>query len=197
MPRRISAVTQYVGASPNSRNAAGISALELFLPSGTGLPRWSDSAHASFKILLDAGANPNIILTGTGPNAQYETLLGRALQQKVLPAVKQLLAHGADPNARHLDSPPILLASRSGLMHMQYTSLLIAAGGDVRRTKLDGETRSSALEYAVRDRRTDLVKLLLQHGANPRRQVGKARLTALHMAVRRGASSLEVAQSVV
>lgn len=138
----------------------------------------------AFKALLQHGADANIRIPS--PGGLHETLLGRAIQQRVYTIVRELLAFGADPNVFHLDAPPILLAVRSGALHMPISTLLIAHGADVKKTKLNGETRSSALEYAVRDRRQELVQQLLKHGANPRRHVGKTRMTALHMAARRG-----------
>ena len=118
-------------------------------------------------LLLDAGADPNLI-DSSGMGALYATVdmhrlaigHGRPNPKPAGPLdsvdiVKQLLAHGADPNAE-LRAPiiqrqhtfgdgtlgqgatPLLRAAKSG--GIEVVQLLLAAGADPRHTMPDGST---------------------------------------------------------
>lgn len=129
----------------------------------------------------------NQISTGTTP-------LFRAVQNDDLEAVQALLAKGADPNVNSMGYTAFLLAAGAGPIarggnagtapDLRIVDLLVQHSADVNAqvtgTKLYSYNVSrdagnnngihegdSALHEAARSARTDLVKYLLDHGANP------------------------------
>jgi ankyrin repeat protein len=128
----------------------------------------------------------NQISTGTTP-------LFRAVQNNDLEAVQALLDHGADPNINSMGYTAFLLAAGAGpnarggagaAPNTKILDLMMAHSADVNAqvtgTKLYSYNVSrdagnnngihegdSALHEAARTTRTDLVKYLLDHGANP------------------------------
>jgi ankyrin repeat protein len=128
----------------------------------------------------------NQISTGTTP-------LFRAVQNNDLEAVEALLAKGADPNINSMGYTAFLLAAGAGpsarggaggAPDMRIVDLMVQHSADVNAqvtgTKLYSYSVSrdagnnngihegdSALHEAARSARTELVKYLLDHGANP------------------------------
>jgi len=123
----------------------------------------------------------NQISTGTTP-------LFRALQNNDPEVVQALLAKGADPNINTMGYTAFLLAAGAGPTgrgggapaNVQMMDLLIQHSADVNAKVTGTQTHSfnvsrapstnegtSALHEAARALRTDMVKYLLDHGANP------------------------------
>jgi ankyrin repeat protein len=128
----------------------------------------------------------NQISTGTTP-------LFRAVQNSDMEVIRLLLAKGADPNINTMGYTAFLLAAGAGpparggfggspaiKVNMQVLDLMIQHGADVN-AKVTGtqiysfnvsrapsnNEGTSALHEAARSGRTDLVKYLIDHGANP------------------------------
>ncbi|CAF1423367.1 unnamed protein product, partial [Rotaria sordida] len=86
--------------------------------------------------------------------------------------VKHLLVHHANPNHKnHSSISALILAAELG--YFEYVKLLVQAGADLKlpssssvvlRLNLCGQT---SLFCAAKEDRTDIVKYLLDHGANP------------------------------
>jgi len=129
----------------------------------------------------------NEISTGT-------TALFRAVQNKDIEVVQALLAKGADPNINTMGYSPLLLAAGAGpggrgvppQPNMQVLDLLVQHSADINAKVTGTNTYSfnvsrenmgnkealsqegtSALHEAARAARPDLVKYLLDHGADP------------------------------
>lgn len=93
------------------------------------------------EFLLDRGADPNAAQAGFAP-------LHEAVMRNDLRMATALLAHGADPNQRLLTWTPTRRASRD----LHYPPPLVGA---------------SPFWLAARFARTDLMRLLADHGADP------------------------------
>jgi ankyrin repeat protein len=88
--------------------------------------------------------------------------LHQAVYRDDLPAVKRLLAQGADARAtNHYGVAPISLACRNG--NAEMLELLLKAGADPNTTSAGGET---ALMTAARTGKVRAVRLLLEHRAD-------------------------------
>lgn len=94
-----------------------------------------------------------------------ETPLHQAAQRGDLRAVKQLLAAGADLNAKNaLDGTPLVYS----VSHPAIVKVLLEAGADPRGTDALG----SALMFTPDSERTAVTKMLLDHGADPNGKKG-------------------------
>lgn len=99
-------------------------------------------------------------------------------------AVQRLVARGADVNAMdEHQRTPLCLAAREG--NMAVAELLIGRGAKINRGKEAGSWLPSPLYAAVERGQTDMVKLLIRHGADIRTRTLEG-YTPLHEATRYG-----------
>lgn len=97
-----------------------------------------------------------------------------------VPALKDLLAKGADPNCRNfLQLTPLMLAAVIG--HQEMTQALLANGADVNAQSIYG----TPLTFAAMTGRGEVAKLLLAKGADPNPGRGDG-ITVLMLAARAG-----------
>ncbi|HET8549629.1 MAG TPA: ankyrin repeat domain-containing protein, partial [Bryobacteraceae bacterium] len=142
------------------------------------------------ELLLKAGADPNSALPGG------ETPLMTAARTGNVDAVKILLAHSANVNAREERRGQTALMWAAAEGHTDVVEALIQSGADIRASVPSGYT---PLLFAVREGRIGAVKALLKAGATvnetiqPRQLPGprpasgagapRAGTSALHLAV--------------
>ena len=152
------------GANANAGNRYGVTPLSLAALNGSA---------AAIDRLLTAGADANTSLDG-------ETVLMTAARTGNVPALKSLIAHGAEVNARDGLRGQTALMWAASLNHAEAVRTLIEAGADLRiRTERATEgqesrglfgapppTSFSALLFAVRGGRIDAVRVLLDAGAD-------------------------------
>lgn len=128
----------------NSRDQDGQTALLACLHAYHGKDE-NVNLKAVIRILLDAGADPNI-----ADNKGMTPLIANAWDFEI---AQMLIAHGADVNARAQDSfTPLLNAGTA-----EVTRVLLEHGADPFAKTKDGET---ALDFAKGDKRKDQAKLL-------------------------------------
>lgn len=109
------------------------------------------------RLLLKLGANPNAV-DDFGQTPLYVALVLN--QKKFVGVVRELLAHGANPN---IDGPrnPLMLAAENA--HSGCIEALIEAGANVNTVQESG----TPLIKAILGRRHDNLLLLLKTGADP------------------------------
>lgn len=108
--------------------------------------------------LLDAGADPN---------AHDEHGSGTLLTFHP-PMIEYLLSRGADPNVQKNQAGASVLAGLSNANQLECVRLLLQAGADVNRGRDEsGETPLHHALVSLSSDRAPLVKLLLEHGADP------------------------------
>ena len=135
------------GAEPNALGVFGTPALHW-------LVRVEDRATAG--LLLDAGANPNLA------NHQGVAPLHLAIANGDLATVELLLKAGADATlADQAGETPLMLAARAGDAAIAARVLALAPVDE-----RDAEYAQTALMIAVREGRADIVRLLLDAGAD-------------------------------
>ncbi len=135
---------------------------------------WNDVATAD--LLIRARADANLA------NDFGMTPLSRACTNGSAALVQLLLEAGANPNTRiATGETPIMTCASSG--DAVAVRLLIARGADVRAK--EPSQNQDALMWAAAERHPNVVRLLVEAGANPRAHTKKG-FTALHFAAREG-----------
>lgn len=112
-------------------------------------------------LLLRYGADVNVF-----DKEHSETALTIAVELKHLPAVRLLLAAGADPNVGYIDAePPLQFCARRGFHEM--ARLLLRCGATKTIDKYGGSAGMNALGFAANQLDVEMVKLMLEFGADP------------------------------
>ena len=124
-------------------------------------PLWFCAARYGYldiiKLLLKAGANPNIKDSSGNTALIWVSINGH------LNIVRLLLKAGANPNIKDSNGNTALTrASRHG--HLDIVKLLLKAGAD---PNIQNNYGYTALIWASRHGHLDIIKLLLKAGANP------------------------------
>lgn len=116
-----------------------------------------DNRPDLIKILLKAGANPNIIVRDT-----YMTTLQLATQNNSMKIVKILLKYGVDPNFNYEHGPTLCYS----IWHdnIKIVKLLLKYGAD---PYLKNSQGYSTLYYAVVNKKTEIVELFLSFKQKP------------------------------
>ena len=155
------------GVDANAARADGATAL-------LWAAHWDDLESADR--LLAAGASVN------AADDHGVTPLERAAENASLPMVRRLVEAGANVNASQASGlTPLMTAARTG--STEVVRLLVGHGADV--NAVTGETRSSALMWAVSEPHPEIVHLLLEAGADPHLSTVKG-FTPLMFAARNG-----------
>ncbi len=153
------------GADLNAQDNKGWTALHMAASNGHG---------DVVKALLKAGADPNVrdregrtalfdaIQNDVGDEewAEMEPRARAELEAIALDITKQLIAAGADPNAKNAEGQTPLMQKTYGV---NITKALIKAGADVNAKDAQGLT---ALMIASRDADLNVMKALIQAGAD-------------------------------
>ena len=155
------------GVDVNSARADGATAL-------LWAAHW-DNVDAAER-LLRAGAAVN------AADDHGVTPLARACENASEEMVGRLLEAGADPNAAQVNGlTPLMTAARTG--NVNVVRALLASGADV--NAATAVTDETALTWAVAARRAEVVRLLVDHGANVHPNPGQA-FSPLMAAARNG-----------
>ncbi|KAF5608355.1 ankyrin protein [Fusarium pseudoanthophilum] len=132
--------------------------------------------------LLSKGVDPNVV----DISGRY-TALGFALdRQAFLSTVQALIQHGADVNRPSKWGMPLEQAARGPFWNhdaIERCQLLLATGADV-----NADFRSTALKSAVSSGHVELVKFLIEAGADV--NASKTGMTALEVAVHKNNTEL-------
>src|SRR5262249_17247074 len=125
------------------------------------------------KLLVEAGADVNDFTAFSNPAfaASVRTPLGWAAYRNDLAMVRYLLKRKADPNKATPFGTSLNFAAMGNSAQAAEVLLAHGAKADVK-SSLDGRT---ALHWAAGSESSapDLVKLLLQHGADPNAEFGE------------------------
>ncbi|MBU6409272.1 MAG: ankyrin repeat domain-containing protein [Verrucomicrobia bacterium] len=125
----------------------------------------------SAELLLQAGANPNVVGGVSSRSTDHQTTYFRNNQWHLTPLwlaiylddsamVQLLLKYKADPNDSQTDGKPVLF---DALDRTNILEVLLDSGGDANSRMSDGWP---LLEQAVSNGKVPMVQLLLQHGAD-------------------------------
>jgi hypothetical protein len=136
----------------------------------------TQKAQEILKRLIKAGADVNG-WKGGGIAYRVDTPVARALIVGDNVTLKLLLDAGASPNKACAAGPPLVYAAVKGLM--ESARLLIAASADLEQSY---QSKTTPLMVAARMGHLEMVKLLLEEGANPL-SVNVAGQTAYDIAV--------------
>jgi ankyrin repeat protein len=135
---------------------------------------WSDLEMV--EALLSAGARVDLA------DDHGVTPLARACENADPVLVERLLAAGADPNAGQTSGlTPLMIAARTG--NVRVAKGLIVRGADVNRSTV--ATRATALMWAVSEPHPEIVRTLIEAGADVRTSSAKG-FTPLMFAARNG-----------
>lgn len=135
---------------------------------------WNDVATAG--LLIRAQANANLA------NDLGMTPLSRACTNGSAALVQLLLNAGANPNTRiATGETPLMTCASTG--NVDAVRALLSRGADVHGR--EPSQNQDALMWAAAERHADVVRLLVEAGANPRAHTTKG-FTAMHFAAREG-----------
>jgi ankyrin repeat protein len=179
------------GADPNKANNGAWTPLYLAVDNrnieGGDYPvRKGDMSHLDFiKLLLEKGADPNArirdntdkrtVFTSMWLNEDGATAFLRASQSSDLEVMRLLLAYGADPKIMTVDDVTALqVAAGIGWVegntyewsedaNVEAVKLLLALGVD---PNIQAQTGRTALHGAGHKGRTEVIQLLVDHGAD-------------------------------
>ncbi len=146
------------GADVQARTNAGLNALELAMCLKSSWPMGSTNPVAE-------SPSPVVrLLAEQGLTASVDALLIGAAAANDVPAVKRLLAAGANPNAYGKDAPNALAACLSTVMEhspheQEIAQLLLSAGADPNLAAQD-------IVYRAQWSSGDMYSLMLEHGLN-------------------------------
>jgi ankyrin repeat protein len=135
------------GANASATNRYGVTPLYAACLNGS---------TAMIELLLEAGIDPNTTVAG-------ETALMTAARTGTVDALKTLLTHGADVNAKEPGQRQTALMWAAAENHASAVQLLVQHGADLKARSATGFT---PLLYAVRTGSFDAVKGLLAAGAD-------------------------------
>jgi len=166
------------GADVNARDRTGWTPLHYTMrPWGTG-----GTNVRLARLLLEHGADPDAAMQ------DGRTLLHVAAARGEIEAAKLLLSKGADANARDLEGcTPVLYAVNGGRTKM--VGLLLDSGTDADPDELllaEGRRRPWPVESSGETDDTELVRLLLDRGADVNTKDEHDGSTALHLAAALG-----------
>ena len=119
-------------------------------------------SNAVLRVLIEAGANLNAV---EHPKGGGNTPLMRAIESKNMQAFRLLLKAGALINKRGSFEFPLHVAAEEG--SVPFTKACIAAGAKID-TRTGGVGGKTPLMIAAHFGHTNVVRLLLKAGANPR-----------------------------
>jgi ankyrin repeat protein len=143
------------GVDVNAARPDGVTALHW-------AAHWDDREAAD--LLLGAGANVN------AADDHGVTPLTRACENASEPMVTRLLRAGARPDASQVNGlTPLMMAARTG--SVQVVKALLASGAKVNATT--ATTHETALMWAVGERHLDVVRTLIEAGADVHPQPGQ------------------------
>ncbi len=152
------------------------------------------------ELLLARGAKPDVLanasISYSIPNfnpavAKGTTPLHEAASRGSLPIAERLIKAGASVQATNYEAmTPLHFAANAG--HTNLCALLVARGADVNAPDAQGMT---PLTRALWMKQIEVVKFLLQHGANPDHVSGSYQQSALEFAL--GTGSEEVLSALL
>ena len=133
----------------------------------------------------DVDAAERLLRAGAGVNAADDhgvTPLARACENASEEMVGRLVEAGADPNVAQVNGlTPLMTAARTGNVNIVH--VLLSSGADV--NAATALTHETALTWAVAARRVEMVRLLVDNGANVHPNPGQA-FSPLMAAARNG-----------